>query len=71
MISLSTIHRKHHKSNRNTVDQIDGIGGKRRNDRVQNNSDNERNNTLNQFMTEIDGFLDNQYVVVIAATNRI
>ncbi len=40
------------------IDEIDGIGGKRNRDGYDQH-DNERNNTLNQLLTEIDGFIEN------------
>jgi len=50
------------------IDEIDAIGKKR----GSNNSPNsERDQTLNQLLTEMDGFEDNQNIIVIAATNRI
>lgn len=52
------------------IDEIDGIGGKRNRD-GNDQHDSERNNTLNQLLTEIDGFIENQNIVVMAATNRI
>lgn len=48
------------------IDEIDAVGkarGGMRND--------ERESTLNQLLTEIDGFEDSSGVIVIAATNRI
>ena len=48
------------------IDEIDAVGKSRggaRND--------EREATLNQLLTEMDGFEDNSGVIVIAATNRI
>lgn len=48
------------------IDEIDAVGkvrGGSRND--------EREATLNQLLTEMDGFEDNSGVIVIAATNRI
>ncbi len=48
------------------IDEIDAVGkarGGQRND--------ERESTLNQLLTEMDGFEDNSEVIVIAATNRI
>lgn len=48
------------------IDEIDAIGH-RRDDR----DSDERNNTLNQLLTEMNGFTSNSRIVVIAATNRI
>ncbi len=48
------------------IDEIDAVGGKRgigRND--------EREATLNQLLTEMDGFEENSGVMVIGATNKI
>ncbi|WP_078424037.1 ATP-dependent metallopeptidase FtsH/Yme1/Tma family protein [Campylobacter pinnipediorum] len=48
------------------IDEIDAVGKSRGGDR-----NDEREATLNQLLTEMDGFLDNSGVIVIAATNRI
>jgi ATP-dependent metalloprotease FtsH len=48
------------------IDEIDSVGkarGSGRND--------ERESTLNQLLTEMDGFEDNSNIIVIAATNKI
>eukprot|EP00828_Plagiopyla_frontata_P019323 TRINITY_DN2471_c0_g1_i1.p1 TRINITY_DN2471_c0_g1~~TRINITY_DN2471_c0_g1_i1.p1 ORF type:complete len:462 (-),score=83.58 TRINITY_DN2471_c0_g1_i1:12-1397(-) len=52
------------------IDEIDGIGMKRKSfgEEV---SDTERSTTLNQLLTEMDGFSKQENIVVIAATNRI
>lgn len=50
------------------IDEIDALG-KRRNDF--DASDTERNSTLNQILTEMDGFGTNGKILVIAATNRL
>ncbi len=50
------------------IDEIDAIG-RQRGAGVGGGND-EREQTLNQLLTEIDGFSDNSGVVVIAATNR-
>eukprot|EP00210_Caulerpa_lentillifera_P006801 g6500.t1 len=47
------------------IDEIDSVGG------VRGNSFNEeRDQTLNQLLVELDGFEDNQSIVLLAATNR-
>ena len=48
------------------IDEIDAIGAKRHLD-----SNNEKDQTLNQLLIELDGFNTDQTVVVIAATNRL
>lgn len=49
------------------IDEIDAIG-KKRDGRVSGND--EREQTLNQLLTEMDGFEGNTGVVILAATNR-
>ena len=51
------------------IDEIDAIGGKRSSDRS-GGSHREHDQTLNQLLTEMDGFKDNSQIMVIAATNR-
>ncbi len=48
------------------IDEIDAVGKARGGSR-----NDERESTLNQLLTEMDGFEDNSGVTVIAATNRI
>ena len=49
------------------VDEIDAIGQSRMN---HFNSNSEQENTLNQLLAEMDGFEDNNGVVIMGATNR-
>jgi ATP-dependent metalloprotease FtsH len=51
------------------IDEIDAIGRARGKNSMSGGND-ERENTLNQLLTEMDGFGTNQHVIVIAATNR-
>lgn len=51
------------------IDEIDAIGRARGKNQVTGSND-ERENTLNQLLTEMDGFGTNDHVIVIAATNR-
>ena len=51
------------------IDEIDAIGGKR-SDRGSGGSHREHDQTLNQLLTEMDGFKDNSQIIVMAATNR-
>ena len=51
------------------IDEIDAIGRARGRSNMTGGND-ERENTLNQLLTEMDGFGTNTNVIVIAATNR-
>lgn len=48
------------------IDEIDAIGTKRNQE-----SNNEKDQTLNQLLVELDGFNTNETVIVIGATNRL
>ncbi len=48
------------------IDEIDAIGKER-----DGSSNDEREATLNQLLTEMDGFEDSSNVIVVAATNKI
>ena len=49
------------------IDEIDAVGTKRSGNVMGND---EREQTLNQLLTEMDGFEDNTGVIILAATNR-
>lgn len=49
------------------IDEIDAVGKKRDDSRFRND---ERDTTLNQLLVEMDGFSTDNYVIVMAATNR-
>ena len=51
------------------IDEIDAIG-RARGKNVNHNANDERENTLNQLLTEMDGFGSNSGVIILAATNR-
>lgn len=51
------------------IDEIDAIG-KARGNNPNMGSNDERENTLNQLLTEMDGFGTNSGVIILAATNR-
>ncbi|MXO25131.1 ATP-dependent zinc metalloprotease FtsH [Apibacter sp. B3706] len=51
------------------IDEIDAIGRARGKNNITGSND-ERENTLNQLLTEMDGFGTNTSVIVLAATNR-
>ena len=52
------------------IDEIDAVGRARgRNPNMGGND--ERENTLNQLLTEMDGFQSNSGVIILAATNRV
>lgn len=48
------------------IDEIDALGSKRNTE-----SNNEKDQTLNQLLVELDGFNNTSNVIVIAATNRL
>ena len=50
------------------IDEIDAIGQKRNSGNIGGND--EREQTLNQLLTEMDGFEGNTGVIILAATNR-
>lgn len=50
------------------IDEIDAIGQKRNSGHMGGND--EREQTLNQLLTEMDGFEENSGVILLAATNR-
>ena len=50
------------------IDEIDAVGGKRL--EASSAADNDNNQTLNQLLTEMDGFGSEHTVIVLAATNR-
>ncbi|MFT2804831.1 ATP-dependent metallopeptidase FtsH/Yme1/Tma family protein [Candidatus Phytoplasma asteris] len=49
------------------IDEIDVLGGKRGHD---SRGGQEKDQTLNQLLTEMDGFTKSQGIIVVAATNR-
>lgn len=65
--SLFKAARKGKKTSIVFIDEIDAIGKKRSSDP----SSNETSNTLNQLLTEMDGFSTKTNVIVIAASNLI
>jgi len=52
------------------IDEIDAIG-RARGKNPNMGANDERENTLNQLLTEMDGFGDNSGVIILAATNRV
>lgn len=51
------------------IDEIDAVGRARGRNQITGAND-ERENTLNQLLTEMDGFASNTGVIILAATNR-
>ena len=51
------------------IDEIDAVG-RARGKNIMTGANDERENTLNQLLTEMDGFGTNSNVIVLAATNR-
>lgn len=52
------------------IDEIDAIGRARSNSQSLGSND-ERENTLNQLLAEMDGFGSNSGIIILAATNRV
>ncbi len=52
------------------IDEIDAVGRARGKNSAMGGND-ERENTLNQLLTEMDGFGSNSGVIILAATNRV
>lgn len=52
------------------IDEIDAVGRSRAKNAIFTGSNDERESTLNQLLTEMDGFDTNSGVIVLAATNR-
>ncbi|UKJ06712.1 ATP-dependent zinc metalloprotease FtsH [Solitalea lacus] len=52
------------------IDEIDAIGRSRSRNTIFTGANDERESTLNQLLTEMDGFGTNSGVIVLAATNR-
>jgi cell division protease FtsH len=52
------------------IDEIDAVG-RARGRNLNMGSNDERENTLNQLLTEMDGFGSNSGVIILAATNRV
>lgn len=51
------------------IDEIDTLG-KSRTTTMHGNNNEEREQTLNQLLTEMDGFANNHGIIILAATNR-
>ena len=51
------------------IDEIDAVAKKRAS--AMSNGNDEREQTLNQLLVEMDGFENNQGIIVLAATNRV
>jgi len=52
------------------IDEIDAVGKQRGGAGFRSNGNDEQEQTLNQLLFEMDGFNDNQDLLVLAATNR-
>ena len=52
------------------IDEIDAIGRARGKNSMMGGGNDERESTLNQLLTEMDGFGTNSGVIILAATNR-
>ncbi|MGL4520479.1 MAG: ATP-dependent zinc metalloprotease FtsH [Phocaeicola sp.] len=53
------------------IDEIDAVGRARGKNANMGGGNDERENTLNQLLTEMDGFGSNSGVIILAATNRV
>ncbi len=53
------------------IDEIDAVGKQRSSGAVSGGGNDEREQTLNQLLLEMDGFKSNDNIIVVAATNRL
>jgi AFG3 family protein len=53
------------------IDEIDAVGRQRGRGGFSGGGNDERENTLNQLLVEMDGFLPTTNIVVLAGTNRV
>jgi cell division protease FtsH len=53
------------------IDEIDAVGKQRGGSGITGGGNDEREQTLNQILTEMDGFKSSSGIIVMAATNRI
>lgn len=52
------------------IDEIDAVGRQRAQSGMGGSGNDEKDQTLNQLLAEMDGFKDNEGIMVLAATNR-
>ena len=52
------------------IDEIDAVGKKRATGGIQAGGNNEQEQTLNQLLTEMDGFSGSEGIIILGATNR-
>lgn len=52
------------------IDEIDAVGKKRASGGIQTGGNNEQEQTLNQLLTEMDGFTGSEGIIILGATNR-
>jgi len=53
------------------IDEIDAVGRQRGRNGVSSGGNDERENTLNQLLVEMDGFDNSTNIVILAGTNRV
>lgn len=53
------------------IDEIDAIGNRKSFGMFNDGAGSEKNSTVNQLLSEMDGFSSHQHVLVVASTNRL